>query len=174
ITRGFTAATPGSNMVQIFLSVYLTKARLISWPGGRMSDSREGPGMLLTNAFSNPSPGQEILLNSMTNRLVKLYYLIATLVTSATVANRQVQISLDGNAAHQWPGAPAAQAASATVTYCFCRGTTQYTDARGLVVVPLPEFFAQGQGPTTIQTVTTNLQAGDQWTTLNALVETWC
>lgn len=90
----------------------------------------------------------------------------ATLVTSATVGNRTVNVIIDdGNPAHILfqDVANAAQAASATVTYQGVSGVARSAAVvGGILQLDFPQGMILGPGYR-IRTLTTGIQVGDQW-----------
>ena len=117
-------------------------------------------------APANPAAGADWQTNP--NQASQLIAVTATLVTSATVANRLPALQLKDNAGHvlaQLP-AQAVQAAGATIIYVW--GQNQpYTVANGLSLAPVPAGIVMAAN-WTVGTSTTALQVGDQWSAIVA------
>lgn len=88
-----------------------------------------------------------------------------TLTTSATVANRQVTLIIDDgvNVVYRL-NASAVQTASQTVEYTFAAGMQESPLRNGVLAHGLPTMTIGGGWR--VRIVTTNLQAGDQWTAM--------
>ncbi len=92
----------------------------------------------------------------------------ATLVTDANVANRQVRFSFELNSIEYIIApAPAVQAAGATVTYVasvYRAPLTVLVSGFQQCALPYMPLITDGW---TMQTVTENIQVGDQWGDFN-------
>lgn len=95
--------------------------------------------------------------------------IVATLTTSATVANRvpQLVIKSGANIIAASPPAPA-QAAGAAVQYEWSQVAFLSGATGALVMMPMP-LIPLGAG-WTIGTSTAALQAGDQWSAINLIL----
>jgi hypothetical protein len=94
-----------------------------------------------------------------------LYAVRFRLVTSATVATRTVSLVIDDGTNILWQKvAGATQAASLTRDYVFTRGVTDGVafDANNQIVMSLPNDFPILPN-FRIRTITTNIQAGDNF-----------
>lgn len=102
----------------------------------------------------------------------RLLGLVATLTTSAVVANRQVTLNLtDGNGI-TWRGtAPAVQAATTTVTYQLLPLATPSAPVAGLSTMALPADGLWIPRGWTLNVVTTLLDVGDQWSAIVADIQ---
>lgn len=100
---------------------------------------------------------------------------IAALTTDANVANRLVGVRFRANNRNFGVGvAVAVQPASTTYNYCIGRygmdptgGAVSSVLGQSVVLVPIPEDVPYLDGQWVFGIVTTNLQAGDQWGTLD-------
>ncbi len=94
-------------------------------------------------------------------------------MTAATVANRIPHIQIvDPGGNVLWDcAASAAQAASLTVRYSACGGI-QPTFNDGSAIIPIPDVGQLLQG-WKLQTVTTGIQAADQWQNPNINAIAW-
>ena len=134
------------------------------------SGERPSSGALVASvsaALGNPAAGAD--WSNVPGAGKEAILIRARLVTSATVANRQVQFQILDNAARLVFATPLlpAQAASATVDYFF-NATTPTSAATGAQVFGQIPAIPLGAG-WTIQTVTTLLQAGDQWSNITVV-----
>lgn len=118
----------------------------------------------VTLALANPGAGADWQTNPTgTHQLVAVF---AQLVTSATVANRLPALQILDPTGHIACSLPASsvQAASLTETYLWGQGLP-FSSGQNANLVPLPTGLTLGQ-TWTIKTVSTALQAGDQWSAI--------
>lgn len=95
----------------------------------------------------------------------------AQLVTSATVATRQVYLRFFVGAAEIWRGpSPNTQVASLTYVYQLMPGIVVPTLVGTYPIVPWP-VDTYGSPRHSIGSNTTNLQPGDQWSAITLLLE---
>jgi hypothetical protein len=135
----------------------------LAWPGSPMALSRDLPGWLRLVTGTNPAAGVEISEAVPTGGNQRLKAIIATLVTDATVANREPALVLD-NGSSIFARVPAGQnqAASLTRTYCWFPGAQAQALASDLTVVAsIPDVLLDAAWR--LRTITTNIQAGDDW-----------
>jgi hypothetical protein len=146
-----------------------------AWPGNRLEQPTEGAGWVRRVSGTNPAAGVEVHEAVPTGARWRLLSLFETLVTSATVANRR-PVFLFGDASSFTffnASAPVVQAASLTVFYCASPGLAFDTAPDATRVnLGIPTSMLLGAG-FTIDTLTTNLQAGDDWIAPSMLVEEW-
>lgn len=122
-------------------------------------------------AGTNPAAGAEITETVPADARWRLLSLSAALVTNATVANREAALVLDdGTSITLRSPTRQNQAASLTRNYSWFDGATLTTP------VTDPAFTAPIAGPLLapahrIRTVTTNLQAGDDWSAPQFLIQ---
>lgn len=119
-----------------------------------------------------PNPGAEWELRAPGNAWWRVVSLVATLVTDATVANRRVRL-VAGDGTNRWYAAIASadQAATATVEYGAFDGADSGGLATAGLTVPLPNGGLLLRPGHRLQSVTVNIQAGDQWSGINALID---
>lgn len=141
------------------------------------------PGFTSATAVTTPAAGADWVSGPFggssvtTGQRACIQGVFLKLVTSATVANRNVAIELNfGSGATQLVYmATIAQPASSTVFYSFAPGTTpQQQTLNGNVYQAVP--FANGapicfnaNAPGTVASVTGNLQSGDQYSNISIL-----
>jgi hypothetical protein len=174
ISRGaFANSVPG----QLLIADYVTTFIGAGYPGGRILAPTEGPG-LITTFFPTPSgAGLDFQVVPPPNTRWKVRSIFANLITSATVANRNVQIVVVLGASISWQaGALAAVTAGQTVSFAFGAIPPYASVIATDQIVPLPpDLFITQQGAVLIKIggQTVNIQAGDQWNSVAALVEEW-
>lgn len=121
-----------------------------------------GPFLDVSNAA--PAAGAEWTYTVPAGQSLSVETLQFSLTTSATVANRTVQVIIDDGANELWRWvSPNVQAASATVEYVGAQSSVEYGAVRNNVqAFELPSIVL-GPGYR-IRTLTVNIQVGDQYT----------
>ncbi len=157
----------------LLISDYLHDTLLLSWPGGLLRSSAEGPGVLRSITGTNPAAGAEISETVPTNARWRFYSLTAQLVASATVANRIVSFAMDDGAnVHYRMGQNTAQTAGSTRTWCLSGSPfSNALSGTSLLMVGAPEIYLAAGFR--IRTITEGFQAGDDWAAPQFLVEEW-
>lgn len=170
IVRGRSSA---AQSLAPLVSDYVTANCRAGWPGGVLRSSLEGPGWVRAIASTDPAAGVEISETVPTGARWRPLSLDAPLVTDATVANRDAVLTIDDGANILAESATAAnQAASLTRRYSFMVNTSRGAAATAaLIQGNMPELLMAAGFR--IRTVTTNLQAGDNWGAPFLLVEEW-
>jgi len=114
--------------------------------------------------IANPSVGADWSVNVPPGAVWKVFSILATLVTSSTVATRSVIISIsDGTSEFCRVGAKTTMAASQTVVWSWAAGTGFSDTAPGLGPSSLPAAGFYIPGGYSISSKTLNMQNGDQW-----------
>lgn len=170
IVRGVTGAV---QPVAVLLQGYVTDTARRGWPGSPLELSAEGPGVLRSVTGTDPAANTEISETVPTNARWRLYAVAATLVTDANVANREVALVLDDGAT-VLARVPSgfSHTASLTKLYSFFRGGLVQTVAQDLTrIMAIP--WVDLQGGSRLRTITTNLQATDNYGAPQLLVEEW-
>lgn len=139
--------------------------------GAEMSSGARYSLPVVCNSLANGALGADLLytipaapggyIYLQTQELISVH---AGLVTSATAANRQPALSIadaTGHSIHLTPYA-AAQAASLTWFYTWAINMPFVAQTLAQVMGPIPPELILSAGMT-IATVTSGLQAGDQW-----------
>lgn len=171
VVRGFTGAiVPLGVLVQAYVGAY----RASSWPGAVLEDSARGEGEILAVVGTNPAAGAEISEECPLGARWRIVGLRARLATDATAANRRPSLVWDDGIASQFARLPssAVVGASSTQNFLWNLGVTldpSITDV-GQAALPLEHVLVN---PYRIRTVTTNLQAGDDWTAPELFVREW-
>lgn len=145
----------------------------LAWPGSPIVDSVDGPGLIRSIAVADPAAGAEWSETVPTNARWRLLGVDAPLVTDVTVANREVVLTID-DGANIVAEITAAQnqAASLTRRYSFARGVQRGVSATATIInAPLPDALLLAGYR--VRSVTTNLQAGDNWGAPRLWVEEW-
>lgn len=160
-------------LVQVLVADYLTDNGIIGYPYGPIRSSVEGPGIIRSITGTNPAAGLEISETVPTNARWNLLAFSAVLVTSAAVANRQVNLIVDdgANTVYDFPSA-SVQAASLTHRYNAAPAAPApvVTNLRHLIPLPRPTTLFQGFR---LRTSTTLIDPADDWGAPQLLVEEW-
>jgi hypothetical protein len=152
---------------------YVTETDDLAWPGAPIRVSVDGPGALREVAGANPAAGAEASISQTARTRWRPLAYTVTLVTDATAANREVQlqIALPSIAALVLPSG-ATQVASQTRAYTFIVNGVRGAGATSLNVIGAMPLMTT-PGSTIFETVTTNLQAGDNFGAPAIFVEEW-
>lgn len=174
LQRGLLTTSPRAGTTQILFQDYVTGNQPVSWPGGRIISASEGPGFLVARSPSNPAAGSDWVATTVGGSRVKIRAAIATLTTSAAVANRQVTFFMQlPTSVNQQVGATANVTASSVAKFVLAEGIGPYTGADGTFYLPLPRdtYFLPSVGAFGSQT--NNIQAADQWASIQVSTEEW-
>lgn len=135
----------------------------LGWPGLTYEPTATGPGFIRTILGTTPAAGAEVLETVPTNARWRLVSFRNTLTTSATVANRGSTLAVDNGSSILFAiEAPSVQPASLVQTYNYGNIGARSDKVYGTnVALPFPSMML-GPGYR-IGTVTTALQAGDQY-----------
>lgn len=141
-------------------------------PGGQLianlavngTDEISAPGPFLNVSNGAPAAGAEFVYTVPAGQSLSVESLQFSLTTSATVANRTVQVIIDDGANELWRWvSPTNQAASTTVEYVGAQSSVEYGAIRNNVqAFELPNIIL-GAGYR-VRTITVNIQAADQYT----------
>lgn len=170
ILRGF---PPAGTFAYTLTQGYITPNAALSWPFGTQQFPTDQQGGLRGVSVANPAAGADWSLVVPANLRWSILGVQATLVTNATVANRAPSLQIQDPVGHGYDvTAPGAQAASQTIIWNWTPGGPEKTivgvDASATLGVPTKV------GPAwVIRTVTSLLQAGDQWSTISLVFEEW-
>lgn len=170
IVRGQTGAM---QTLGIILEGYVATNSGPAFPGTPLLLSADGPGFIRSIAVADPAAGAEWSQTVPTNARWRVLGVDAALVTDATVANREAVLTIDDGASIVAEiAAGTAQAASLTRRYSFARGVQRGGPAASTIInAPIPDAILMGGYR--IRSVTTNLQAGDNWGAPQLWVEQW-
>lgn len=159
-----------------FFQTYIGKDQNVAWHGGgpgRIEMSTEGSGYLRqTNYTASPAAGAEMVQTIPSNARVKFISMVFQLVTDATVANRIVGVYFRDSSGNNLCSSICLDNHPASTTRRYNVGAygafQTVLGASAFVNVPPGLILRQGSYVTTI---TTNLQAGDQFTFMGWMVE---
>jgi hypothetical protein len=157
----------------ILVCGYISPQRLLSWPPGILENNTDGQGSIFTITGTTPGAGAEISEVVPAHARWKLLAFRFQLTTAVTVATRQADLVMDDGAnifAEVIPGTT--QAASLVQIYNYLPNVNVQPVANGIVNAPIPNdvFLSSGFR---IRTHTFNLQAGDQYTAPQYVVQEW-
>jgi len=153
---------------------YLNPKTALAWPRVYRILPGEGPGDILTFNTPNPAAGAEIASGSLAEGKWRFQTMSFQLVTDATVANRRVSLEVleDGGGTVAQIPVNVAQTASLTWRYSFGVALHAVNDTtHGFISASFPDMLMNGDYE--INTVTQNLQAGDDFSVLTATTEFW-
>jgi hypothetical protein len=173
VALAYTPATRAP-VYRLLLSDYVSTTYAAGWPEGTIRTNVEGPGLLTTFAVNNPAAGADWSVTFSAGNRIWIHAISAVLVTSAAAGNRQPVFSVTNPAGKVvWNlGSVSAQVASKTGSYNLGEGGSIGVDVGGNYIIPMPtEMLLEQQS--TIASTTANIQAGDQWSGINILFETW-
>jgi hypothetical protein len=156
------------------LQGYVTSTQALAWPGSPIQTSVEGFGYTRRITGTVPAPGAEVNETVPTGARWHVLMVEAQLTTSAAVAGRIPR--LNWGAAAQTVGASATgitQNASQQGTYDWANGMLLTAAIQpGINVFGLPNDLTL-ETADFIGTVTTGIQAGDQWNYFRYTVREW-
>lgn len=152
----------------------VTAAQRRAWPGSPLVATHEGPGAMRSITGTDPGAAAEFSETVPTGARWRPHALSFTLLTDATVANREVALTFDDGTniyCVQLPGA--VQAAGGVRRYSYGLDTAVVASGLGAVdrTIPLPRLLMLAGHR--IRSVTGNLQAGDNYSAPQLLVEEW-
>jgi hypothetical protein len=164
---------PNSFVFDQLLAAYVTSNVQIGWPPGLYESSLSGHGKMRHIVGTDPAAGVEISETCPTNTRWRLIGFNYTLVTSAVAGNRISQLFIDDATNAGVRGLPAAtQAASLTNSYQYGAFGAQPATLGTLQIGILPpDVYVSAGGR--IRTVTTALDAGDNYSAPVYCVEEW-
>lgn len=169
--RGLTSAL---QIQQVLFQGYLSSHTAIGWPGNTPENRLGVPGRPTSAASSNPAAGAEAIVTVGTAVASRFKSFRVALVTSAVAANRQVALEIldsSGNVLYV-SEYHAAHTASTTVTYNWSVGGAFASAAvNGECHGYFPDVVLLGGQK--IQTVTANIDAGDDYGAISVQYETW-
>jgi hypothetical protein len=143
------------------------------WPGTPAKEITDGAAILRSITGTAPVAGAEISETVPANRRWNLLAFRATLTTAIAVANRVPTLRLDDGVNIFFViQSLAVQAASLTDSYNFAPGNAQSAAIQTDVANPIPNPTYLKAG-SRIRTLTGNIQAADQWSAPQYLVQEW-
>lgn len=156
------------------LSGYCTGRYNPSWPEWQPQRPLDGPGTIRTIIGTTPAAGTEINEVVPVNRRWELLSLRALLTTSATVANRQPLFAIKDAVGDIDFTSQSGIAQAASLAWNYTLAPFGFPATQNLLEVSMPLFPKRilGSGYI-INTSTTGLQAGDQWSAPRYTVLEW-
>lgn len=151
-----------------------TSTQPLAWPGAPLATTQERPGAPRSITGTDPGAAAEISETVPTGARWQPLALSFTLLTDATVANREVAITFDDGAAIYFVQLPGAvQSAGGTRRYSYGIGTAVVQGGLGAAdrTIPMPRLVMLAGHR--IRSVTGNIQAGDNYSAPQLLVEEW-
>lgn len=156
---------------------YVTTQAVPGYPNGRILSPTEGPGYVYGFSQSAPAVGVDQAVTVPNNTRWRVRAAWCQLTASAGVANRDVTIVIGVGGTWTWQATSLAAVTASQVVIFSIGAVTPYTELLGTFqILPIPpdivlQYSSFGSGG--MSTVTTNLQAGDQWSAIRMLVEEW-
>jgi len=163
----------GGGVLATLLQGPLASLQRMSWPGSPMVNTLDGPGVIRSIAGTDPAANVEISETVPAGARWRLLNLVATLVTDANAANREVSLTFDdGTTVYAVAPSSVNQAASLTRRYSAGAGSIRGAAATALeiTIAITPVVLLAGHR---IATVTTNRQVTDNWGAPQYTVEEW-
>ena len=160
------------NILQQLVAGYVFTPNALTWPQVSIQNPTPFIGRVQTMGGTDPAAGAEISETVPAGEVWHLRAIRFTLVTSATAATRVVHLRIaDGSNVYFECIANASQTASLTRQYSGQPTQTTITDTTGTeIIIPIPANLYLNTG-WTISTVTTALQAGDNYQAPTMLIE---
>jgi hypothetical protein len=169
IVTGSTGLTNTQNLTQ----GYITPQKGLTFPPGVHENGTDGMGALVSVTGTTPGAGAEISEVVPASALWRLISFRYQLTTAATVATRQSDLLIDDGANTFAELATSdTQVASLVQIYNWVDGAGGLAVQNGIATNPGPRQMFLPAG-FRIRTHTFNLQAGDQYTAPQYLVEEW-
>lgn len=152
---------------------YVVTGNDVGWPWPDAGYSVDGAGLVKSTNVANPAAGADWQTQVPAGARWQLQSISAQLVTAAAVANRAVHFQLANNAGVVYFDIPASgfQVAALTNRYTWAAGNPSTSfDSSFVANIPAGVQLLQGFF---VGTVTTGIQAGDQWQNIQASFIEW-
>jgi len=158
----------GNNAIPVrtLITNYVASSVTIGWPDTSSQSLSTNMGAIFEYNTTNPAAGADWTFVEGLGTRIQIISIRATFVTSAAGANRIPHLQvIDTNANVVFEvAASAAQVAATTVQYSWTAGV-QPTSNDGAAIAPIPSNLWLILN-TQLKTVTTAIQAGDQWSNI--------
>lgn len=163
----------GVTLSEAFFQGYISFTQTLSWPPGNQENSADGPGAIVSVTGTLPGAGVEISETVPANVVWLLKSFTFQLTTSAAVANRIPHLIVD-DGTHVLLDSPATSVLAAGATGRYVTGDDAFVQAAtdGTQWMQFVADLRMMPGYR-MRTVTTALQAGDQYTAPQYLVKEW-
>jgi hypothetical protein len=155
------------------ISDYKVAGTDLGFPGSMIRHPTEGPGWSRIMQIGNPAAGADWIATVPAGARWRVQAISETFTASAAVASRQAGLFLDDGANVYWANtAPTAITASQIVTISATGSSAPQGAApfQQTIVIPPGLFIPAGHR---FKSTTVNIQAGDQYSAINILVEEW-
>lgn len=161
-----------NTLVETLISGLVHEVKGLGWPINVSQDPIPGHGEFCVIAGANPAAGADCTFTVEALQMWRILGFSASLVTSATVANRRVHLKFshaDGAVLESLSSVD--HAASLTRLYSgnIVGGNLAQADDND-ILIPIPQDIWLRES-STITTSTTNLQVGDDWGVPSLLIE---
>lgn len=160
-------------LTQSLISGYVQFSVPLYWPGDADLQPGADPGSLQQLTIGNPAAGADwtTTFNAFTRN--QILSIRAQFATAVAVANRQVQIVFDNSTNIHFASLPSpVQVASLTWNYDFAHCAIVPTQILTEVNVHIPpELLVNGTWR--VRSLTTNIQAADQWSNIFMSLKQW-
>lgn len=173
--RAFIRRGSGATGIPVYqlLQGYVSDAYSPCYPLGRMEGPLEGPGMIRSVTGTNPAAGAEISETVPTGARWRFISLSSVLDTDATAVNRRPTLVVtDGTNTFGNYMTATNLTANTIQPVCFAEGIGDAVLANFMSQAASPNNFMLPAGYQ-LTTDSFNLQAGDEWTAPQLLVEEW-
>lgn len=171
LARGLNAAN--ATITHVLCKGYFSGNIPLGYPFSAHERQTQYQGVMGSSNLGNPAAGADFSYAVQANFRQRIISLFFTLTTSATAGTRQVTIIVDdgANTLGEFP-ANNTQAASLTNTYTASAAPYATTTLATQLFVPLPPDLRLGS-TFRVRSLTAGLLAGDQFSTIRLLAETW-
>lgn len=165
---------PGSfQAAQMLAQGYTYNNQPISWPGGISKNSTDDAGNIRSIVGTTPAAGANISETVPGSARWRVISFMFTLTTAIAVATRDVVLTFDdGSVIFSTAISVNTQAASLAITYTALGYSSNGLAASLVIEIPMLSGFILSPA-FRIRTAVQNLQAGDQLSAPNYLVEEW-
>ena len=160
-------------LTQVLLSAYVDGIDFPTWPPGIYEAIRSGQGAIRSITGSTPAAGAEITEVVPTPATWRIMLITYQLTTSAAVASRDSQLIFDdGSHILMQMSTGQFQTATNTLRYSWSPYGGAVGNVNPLIFFPIPPGIFLNS-TMRWRTNTNNIQAGDQYTAPQYLVEEW-
>lgn len=160
-------------VIALLCAGYISEAGTPAYPNGKIESSIEGPGLLRSITGTNPAAGVEISETVPTGALWRFISLKASYNPDATVATRQPRLNFDDGAnIYMQSGVGGQPTASSNQVFTWANFGAEDNSAGTANTQCIPSDIYLPAGHRVI-TVTTSIQAGDEWSAPQFAVEEW-
>jgi len=171
-----TGSTASPQAVQILCQDYISLNYGIAWPGGAIRNSLDPHGLITFFTAANPGAGADFSFAVTPAMRFKLLALTAQLTTSAAAGNRSPALRLRSGVTDIVRFGPnGVQAPSTSVFWTMTPGAAQpaVTGGVGGIIAPDEVWLSNANGPKTLLSSTSGLDAADVWTGIEIVAEIW-